>query len=100
MDNDDFPRAASMAAVFDLDSILDHPTYEQMLASHLADEAEMAAHEARCKAEREIKETPTEIWKRVSNQKEVKMMKSAKATAKKWVKQKKNYKITSHFSRK
>jgi uncharacterized Zn finger protein (UPF0148 family) len=100
MDDDDFPTVASAVAVFDWESILYCPTYEQMLASHLADEAEKAAYEARRKQEREKKETPNEIWKRVSSQKQVKAVKSAKATAKKWVKQNKINKITSHFGKK
>jgi hypothetical protein len=100
MDDVDYPTVASTVPVFDWDSILYLPTYDQMLASHLADEAEMAANEASCKLKREIKETPTEIWKRTSNQNQAKMAKSVKATAKKWVKQKKVYKLTSHFCKK
>jgi hypothetical protein len=39
----------------------------------------MAAHEVRCKLERETMETLTEIWKRISKQKEGKTVKSVTA---------------------
>lgn len=45
-------------------------------------------------------ETPTESWKRVSQKREAKSVKSVKTAAKKLVKQKKINTITSHFNRK
>jgi hypothetical protein len=48
----------------------------------------------------EKKETPTETWRRVSQKREAKTAKSIKTVAKKWVKQKKTMKMTSHFARK
>jgi len=46
------------------------------------------------------KETPTEIWKRVSQLRQAKLVKSVKTAAKKSVKQRKIRKISDHFSTK
>ena len=98
--DDGFPTVASAVLVFDHDSLLLLPSFEQMQARHCANEALTAAHEARCRKDRQLKETPLEIWKRVSVAKKAKELKAIKATAKKWVKQKNISKITSHFSKK
>jgi uncharacterized Zn finger protein (UPF0148 family) len=100
MDDEDYPTVASTAPVFYWDSLLYCPSHEQLKARYEAKDAEVAAHEARCKQDNEIKETKTEVWKRVSNSKQIKAVKSVKSSAKKWVKQKKMKSITQHFSRK
>jgi hypothetical protein len=46
------------------------------------------------------KETPKEIWKRISHLRQAKLVKSVKTAAKKLVKQRKIRKISDHFSSK
>jgi len=46
------------------------------------------------------KETATETWKRISQQRQAKLVKAAKTAAKKSVRQRKIKKINTHFSRK
>jgi hypothetical protein len=107
MDNDDYPSddggyptVASTEPVFNHRAIFDDRSPEQMLAIHLAYEASIVAHETGSRLEQHLRESPLEIWKRLSSEKEEKEVKAAKATAKKSVKKGKTHKITSHFKRK
>ena len=66
---------------------------------HKAELAETQAAESELQ-EIEKNETSTEIWKRISQQREARLVKSVKTAAKKSVKQGKIRKISYHFSRK
>jgi hypothetical protein len=110
MEPDDYPTYESTEPVFDWLNILGPircPDHEHDGELCLAQEAERAARAAGAcvdlKSESvgkvEKAETPFELWTRVSTEKQAKAVKSAKAAAKKSVKKKQMWKISSHFTK-
>jgi hypothetical protein len=104
MDDEDYPTHASAAPIELSDDILCRPNAQDCARwkeEYEAEEAEKAALEARIIEETKVDlaETPLEIWHGVSTKKHLKAVKATKASAKKLVKTRKIYKISSHFNR-
>jgi hypothetical protein len=105
--DDEYPTYASAAPFVPSDdffylSSYDEGSFEEGRKQYLADEAERKAEvAARIQEEKPVAkpETAIECWKRITDDKHLKAVKSVKASAKKSVKAKKIYKITSHFKR-
>jgi len=85
---------AALAAVVASSTRMEDPQIHkaELLPETQAAEAELPAIEKN--------ETSTEIWKRISQQREARLVKSVKTAAKKSVKQRKIRKISHHFARK
>jgi len=101
--HDDYPTVASAEPAVPSDEFFYVSSFEDGQIQYLAEEAEKEAQlAARIQKERRARkpETAIECWKRISEEKHTKTVKSAKLMAKKAVKAKKLYKITSHFPKK
>jgi hypothetical protein len=110
MEPEDYPTVESIfdKPVFDLDKILG-PIHRSLDCLDdgglcLAQEAERAARASNNSMSQAVgnlekAETPFEIWTRVSSAKQSKAVKSVKTAAKKSVRQKKIYKISSYYKR-
>jgi hypothetical protein len=106
MEPDDYPTVESTNFVFDLDKILGpiHRSLDYLDDGglSLAQEAQRAARASNFSISQAVGklekvETPFEIWTRVSSVKQSKAVKSVKTTAKKSVRQKKIYKMSSYY---
>jgi hypothetical protein len=107
MEPEDYPTVESIfnKPVFDIDKILGpiHRSLDYLDDGGLclAQEAARASNNSISQAVGNLEkaETPFEIWTRVSSAKQSKAVKSVKTAAKKSVRQKKIYKMSSYYKR-
>ena len=98
--HDDYPTVASAEPVVPSDEFFYVSSFEEGQIQYLAEEAEKEAQlAARIQKERRAKkaETAIECWKRISEEKHLKTVKSAKLMAKKAVKAKELHRLRLTF---